>query len=216
MLLYLLQAPLAYRMARRLRAAQEERERLLLGILAASDRERPRIAADLHDGVVQGLAGTTFTLAAEADRAQPADPAAAGPMRSAARDLRRWVRELRSLLVTMSRRRCAPRACRSSLTDLVASLEGRGIAVTVSVDVAGRARRDERGPPYRVAQEAVRNVVRHAGARHVVGCGRPGTATTTDAHPHATTAGGSTPATPAGTAASGSSSSAAGAVPWAG
>ena len=50
-LLYLLQAPLAYRMARRLRRSQEEREALLVGALAASDRERSRIAADLHDGV---------------------------------------------------------------------------------------------------------------------------------------------------------------------
>ena len=167
-LLYLLQAPLAYRMARRLRRSQEEREALLLGTLAASDRERAAIAADLHDGVVQGLAGTSFTLAAEADRAASADPAAAGAMRSAASDLRRWVRELRSLLVTIVPPALRAQGLRSSLTDLVASLEGRGIAVTVSVDDVGPLDETSEILLYRAAQEGVRNVVRHAGATAVV------------------------------------------------
>jgi signal transduction histidine kinase len=166
-LLYLLQAPLAYRMARRLRRSQEEREALLLGTLAASDRERAAIAADLHDGVVQGLAGTSFTLAAEADRAGANDPAAAGAMRSAAADLRRWVRELRSLLVTIVPPALRAQGLRSSLTDLVASLEGRGIAVTV--DVGDDVALDETSEilVYRAAQEGVRNIVRHAGATAV-------------------------------------------------
>jgi signal transduction histidine kinase len=167
-LLYLLQAPLAYRMARRLRRSQEEREALLLGTLAASDRERAAIAADLHDGVVQGLAGTSFTLAAEADRAGPTDPAAAGAMRSAAGDLRRWVRELRSLLVTIVPPALRAQGLRSSLTDLVASLEGRGIAVTVSVDDIGPLDETSEILLYRAAQEGVRNVVRHADATAVV------------------------------------------------
>jgi two-component system NarL family sensor kinase len=167
-LLYLLQAPLAYRMARRLRRVQEEREALLLGTLAASDRERSAIAADLHDGVVQGLAGTSFTLAAEADRADARDPAAARAMRSAAGDLRRWVRELRSLLVTIVPPALRAQGLRSSLTDLVAGLEGRGIAVTVSVDDVGPLDETSEILLYRAAQEGVRNVVRHADATSVV------------------------------------------------
>jgi len=43
-LLYVVQAPLAYRMAVRLRAAQDERERLLVSSLAAADRDRGRPA----------------------------------------------------------------------------------------------------------------------------------------------------------------------------
>ena len=74
-LLYLVQAPLAYRMARRLRRSQEERETLLLASLAAADRERVMIAADLHDGVVQGLAGASFSLSAAAGRARHSDAA---------------------------------------------------------------------------------------------------------------------------------------------
>ena len=48
--------PLAWSLARRLRRGQEERERLLLRAIEASELERRRIASDLHDGVVQDLA----------------------------------------------------------------------------------------------------------------------------------------------------------------
>jgi signal transduction histidine kinase len=167
-LLYLLQAPLAYRMARRLRRSQEEREALLVGALAASDRERAAIAADLHDGVVQGLAGASFTLSAEADRAGAADPAAARAMRTAAADLRRWVRELRSLVVTIVPPALHAQGLGPSLTDLAATLEGRGIAVTVDVGDVDALDETTEALVYRAAQEGVRNVVRHADATAVV------------------------------------------------
>jgi two-component system NarL family sensor kinase len=166
-LLYLLQAPLAYRMARRLRRSQEEREALLVGALAASDRERAQIAADLHDGVVQGLAGTSFVLSAEADRVDAAQPDAARVMTSAAGDLRRWVRELRSLLVTIVPPALRAQGLRASLTDLTAGLESRGIAVTVEADDVGQLDTATEGLLYRAAQEGVRNITRHADATTV-------------------------------------------------
>lgn len=167
-LLYLLQAPLAYRLARRLQRSQEEREALLLRALSATDRERAAIAADLHDGVVQELAGTSFTLAAEADRAAATDPDGARVMRSAAADLRRWVRELRSLIVTIVPPALHAQGLRSTLTDLAATLEARGIAVTVAVDDIGPVDETSEVPAYRAAQEGVRNVVRHAEATQVL------------------------------------------------
>ena len=53
--LELVQIPLAWSLARRLRAGQLQRERLLQHALQASDMERRRIASDLHDGVVPAL-----------------------------------------------------------------------------------------------------------------------------------------------------------------
>ncbi len=64
--LWLLQLPLAWRLARRLRRGQEEREQLLRQALDASDRERRRIASDLHDGIVQDFTGRALQLDAEA------------------------------------------------------------------------------------------------------------------------------------------------------
>ena len=50
--------------ALRLRQRQRERESLLRRALESSDVERRRIASELHDGVVQDLAGVAFNLAA--------------------------------------------------------------------------------------------------------------------------------------------------------
>ena len=84
--LLLIQVPLAWSMARRLQRGHRERERLLTSSVEASAQERRRIAADLHDGVVQDLAGVAFglaPLAADAarrgDAARPADPARGDP-----------------------------------------------------------------------------------------------------------------------------------------
>jgi len=166
-LLYLVQAPLAYRMARRLRRSQDEREALLLAALAASDRERATIAADLHDGIVQGLAGASYSLSAAAGPAWGTDPGAAQVMAGTAADLRRWVRELRSLVVTITPPQLHVQGLATSLADLAATLEVRGLAVTV--DVSGTEQLDETTETlvYRAAQEAVRNIVRHADASAV-------------------------------------------------
>ncbi|MDQ1688248.1 MAG: hypothetical protein QOK42_1223 [Frankiaceae bacterium] len=161
-LLYLVQAPLAYRMARRLKRSQDEREALLLASLAASDRERATIAADLHDGVVQGLAGASFSLSAAAERSSDADTAATAA--TTAKDLRRWVRELRSLVVTITPPTLHAQGLATSLRDLAATLEVRGISTTVEVQDTDELDFDTETLLYRGAQEAVRNVVRHADA----------------------------------------------------
>jgi two-component system, NarL family, sensor kinase len=176
-LLYLVQAPLAYRMARRLKRSQDEREALLLSSLAASDKERATIASDLHDGVVQGLAGASMSLSAGAGRARAIDPASAKVMTSTATDLRRWMRELRSLVVTITPPQLHVQGLATSLADLAATLEVRGL--TVTVDVTGTEQLDETTETlvYRAAQEAIRNIVRHADASTVTLCvARVGTA----------------------------------------
>jgi signal transduction histidine kinase len=167
LLLYTIQAPLAYRMARRLKRSQDERETLLLGALAASDRERARIAGDLHDGVVQGLAGASFSLSAGAARYRGRDAEGADVMASAATDLRRWVRELRSLVVTITPPALHAQGLAASLADLASTLEGRGLRVTVDVQDSEGLDESSETLLYRAAQEAVRNVVRHAHAHSV-------------------------------------------------
>jgi len=166
-LLYLVQAPLAYRMASQLKRSQDEREAMLLASLAASDKERATIASDLHDGVVQGIAGASYSLSAAAKRVHNTDPETARIMTTTATDLRRWVRELRSLVVTIIPPQLHAQGLASSLADLAATLEVRGLAV--SLDVTGTAGIDETTETviYRAAQEAVRNIVRHADARSV-------------------------------------------------
>jgi len=76
------------------------------------------------------------------------------------------VRELRSLVVTITPPQLHVQGLATSLADLAATLEVRGLTVTVDVDVIGTEELDETTETlvYRAAQEAVRNIVRHADA----------------------------------------------------
>ena len=167
-LLYLVKIGFTYRLTRSLNTVQEEREQLLVTALAAADRERTLIASDLHDGVVQGLAGASYTLTDTANRTRTAgQPELADSLAETARSLRQWVRELRSLIVTVTPPALHSDGLHATLTDLVASLEARRIDVELDVRVDGRLTETSESLVYRVAQEAVRNIVRHANASNV-------------------------------------------------
>ena len=71
--------PLGWILARRLQRVGREREEALQRSLDMSDRERRRIAGDLHDGPVQELAGLSMRLSASAEHA--ADPTQRGAAR---------------------------------------------------------------------------------------------------------------------------------------
>ncbi len=166
--LYAVQIPLAYGLATRLRRARSDRERALADALAASDQERRRIAADLHDGVVQGLAGVSYTLSAVADRAAAdSHTATADVVRRAGQDLRSWVRELRTLVVTIAPPKLHDAGLAAALEDLRGSLTTRGIAVTTDIGTLPKLDPQVETLAFRVAQEAVRNVIKHADARTV-------------------------------------------------
>src|SRR5438270_7800595 len=99
LLLYLVQVPMAWSMARSLQQGQQERERLLQRAIDASDAERRRIARDLHDGVVQSLAGVSYSLTAAADRLPDngkgnGQVEVAAELRQAAADTRQSMRDL--------------------------------------------------------------------------------------------------------------------------
>src|SRR5690348_6352924 len=68
LLLVALMIPLLWRLTSRIRAAHRQREALLQRAVDASADERRRIAATLHDGVVQELAGASFSVSGAADR----------------------------------------------------------------------------------------------------------------------------------------------------
>src|SRR5437588_2432966 len=169
LLLFLVQVPLAWSMARGLRQGQEERERLLQRAIDASDAERRRIARDLHDGVVQSLAGVSYSLAAAADRLDGGrDGAAVGDaLRQAAADTRRSMRELRSLIVEIAPPNLYEEGLDSAVGELVAPLAAEGVETSVDIDDAAAPSAGTQTLLYRVAQEAVRNVAAHANATRV-------------------------------------------------
>ena len=168
LILYLVQIPLAYSLARRLRARQREREELLRRAIDASDLERRRIAADLHDSAVQRLAGVSLSLAASANAVSDTDGGEA--RRALARgsaETRETIRELRTLLVDIYPPTLQRSGLRAAVDDLVAPLRTAGIAVSVSIPAPLDLPGDTEALLYRVAQEALRNARTHGEATTV-------------------------------------------------
>jgi signal transduction histidine kinase len=167
-ILFLVQVPLAWSLARRVERSRAEEQRLLRSSLDAGETERRHIAADLHDGVVQSLVGTSLSLSAGAEEAKRADlPALGHRLDEAAGDLRQGVRDLRSLIVAIAPPRLHDEGLAAALDDLVSPLSTRGMDATLHVHGDLALPTGTETLLYRGAQEALRNVVRHAGARTV-------------------------------------------------
>lgn len=151
---------LAVRMARRLDRDRERREELLVYAVNASEAERRRIAADLHDGVVQDLAGVAFSLSALGARTP--DPAQAEQLDAAADHTRRAVGSLRTLLVDIYPPNLREAGLAAALHDLAERLDCPvAVDVPAGLDLPPRCEQ----AIYRIAREAVHNIRKHARAR---------------------------------------------------
>jgi two-component system NarL family sensor kinase len=163
-LLWLVQVPLAWRLARRLQRSREDREALLVQALEASADERRRIAADLHDGVVQDLAGISYSLSALVEQESGRSPAelreAVGEAAAATRGT---MRRLRSALVEINPANLRAAGLEAALVDAAAALSADGVETTVEV-TGDPLPEDVERLFYRGATEAIRNVRAHAGA----------------------------------------------------
>lgn len=153
---------LAWRMARRLDRERQDREDLLMYAVNASEAERRRIAADLHDGVVQDLAGVSFGLSALAQSAD--DPKAQGQIETAALRTRKAVGSLRTLLVDIYPPNLSDAGLAAALTDLVQSLD-----CDVTLEIEEQLALDDRCEQsfYRIARETLQNVAKHSQADRV-------------------------------------------------
>jgi two-component system NarL family sensor kinase len=164
-LIVLIQVPLVWSLTRRLQRGNEEREALLGSAISASAHERQRVASYLHDGPVQEIAGLAYGLAPLADRATArGETADAGVLGGTIEHLRRTVRDLRSLLVELHPPNLAAVGLAAAIADLVSPLETSDVRVSISIDGADRLDRERAALVYRVAQEAIRNVIAYADA----------------------------------------------------
>ena len=136
-----------------------QRGRLYQALLKAQESERARIARDLHDGVGQALTGISLMLDGAADPAR--------------------LQNLKDLVgQTLQDVRQLSRALRPSLLDQIglgSALKeyGRevaqrsGLGVNVVVHLPYRLHEDQDIALYRIVQEALTNIVRHARAKNV-------------------------------------------------
>jgi two-component system, NarL family, sensor kinase len=164
-LLEVIQLPLAWRMARRLRHRQEERERLMQAAIESSENERRRIASDLHDGAVQQLAGIAMSLSGvEPNARKLEDPLIADTIARAASGTRESMRQLRTLLVELYPPNLEAAGLGAALRQLSERLTARGLTVNLDIPEQLEVPRRASALLYRAAQEGVRNIISHAEA----------------------------------------------------
>jgi signal transduction histidine kinase len=149
------------RLHRRLAAREQAAERFAEQVIAAQEAERRRLAGDIHDGITQQLVSVAYHLDAAAD-AVGRNGEVAGRELDRARELT----DLTLLEVHAALAGLRPPVLEDlGLADALASLARSVAQVPVSV-----AADDCRLPEhmeialYRIAQEALQNVVKHAGA----------------------------------------------------
>jgi signal transduction histidine kinase len=168
--LLVLLVPLVWALLVRARRARLQRELLMKRALEASEEERRRIAASLHDGVVQQLAAASFTAAGHAEQAAAAGaPQLAAGLQAVASTVRDSIAGLRSLLVDIYPPSLSTSGLAVALRDLARTTTATDavLATDIEAHTADALPLPAQEATFRVAQEALRNVVRHSGAEHV-------------------------------------------------
>ncbi|MGA8017047.1 MAG: ATP-binding protein [Candidatus Dormiibacterota bacterium] len=163
----------AHEQARIQEAQAREREALLRKTADASqraadasERERRHIASDLHDGVIQDIAGVMMSLAAARSRIGEADPPLDEFLQRADEIGHRVTRDLRSMMIELAPPELELHGLRGALQQLLGRLQREDIKSHLDCEDL------DVDPPrlrlvHRVVQEAMRNAIKHAGCRNL-------------------------------------------------
>ncbi|OFI37356.1 two-component sensor histidine kinase [Arthrobacter sp. SW1] len=152
----------AVRLARRIQSYQAVRHSLLRRAIEASDLERRRIARELHDEVIQDLSGLAYALESE----ERQGPVAGRSLFTNARTLLQDnVRTLRAMTSELYPPDLGELGLKASLLRLAMPLQEHGISVRVDVPDEVDLDRERTAIFYRVAREALANVMKHSSAQ---------------------------------------------------
>ena len=153
-------------------AHQKEREELLQKAVEASEAERRRIARDLHDGVVQNLAGMAFALSATASELKSATATNGNSkmlelLESSADETRAAMKDLRTLIIELAPPTLRREGLHAALLEVLRDIKRKGTKTKLDLPPNLRLREDRAALIFRVAQEVLRNVAAHAKAKNV-------------------------------------------------
>jgi len=151
--------------ARLREAVSKQQEQETRAVLDAEERERRRIAGDLHDGVGQLLSAALINLAYLNKGITQGNPPDTSVMDNALQLVKDSYDEMRSISHQMMPNALLKAGLASSIKEFLDKIDGKQIKVYL--DVVGLDERlDDQTETvlYRAIQESVNNVVKHAGA----------------------------------------------------
>src|SRR3954447_1646540 len=166
LLLEMAMLPLAISLARRVDRAKAQESRMLEHAVSGADLERRRIVRNLHDGLIQDLAGLGYAIPLLASKLPKTQDSALA--RRALDDLavavERDVASLRTLITDVYPTNMQRGGLQDAVDLLVRSATSSGLAVTTDVDGGVEESLTVAQLAFRVIREGLRNVVEHARA----------------------------------------------------
>jgi signal transduction histidine kinase len=139
---------------------------MLRRIVEAQEMERRRLARELHDETGQAL--TSILLGVKAIRAAATSAEAEVAESDVRAQIVQALQDVRALAVELRPAALDDFGLVAALERLAETFEARsGLVTVVQANVAGRLPTEVETVLYRVVQEALTNVVKHAGAEHV-------------------------------------------------
>jgi signal transduction histidine kinase len=156
-------------MTANLSSARERATGILERTVESGEQERSRLAAELHDGPVQRMTGVLYGLERAGLRLERGE---IGDVSGLIDDLKakvsEEVRALRNLMSELRPPVLDERGLGAALADYVNGFESReGLGCTLDVDIAHRLSPSLETTMYRVVQESLANVSKHAHAANV-------------------------------------------------
>ena len=149
----------------RLADQQEEHARRRLG------EERLRIAREVHDVVAHAMVAINVQAGVAAHRLDQDPEQARTALRAIKQTSGEALSDLRATLGVLrgedTEAPVAPAASLGDLEELTAGLRGTGVQVRIDLGETGELPAAVHAAGYRIVQEALTNVLRHAGAAHV-------------------------------------------------
>jgi two-component system NarL family sensor kinase len=175
LVLGLLLVPLAYSLARRVARYERERQAMIRLAVEASSAERRRVAGELHDGVIQDLAGVGYALTALdtqiAGLGNGESSPPVGALRATLRTAQRLVhddvlalRELTGIQYAADSGAADPAA---ALRVIVDGMREEGMLAEMVVEDLPQLPTAHRAALIRVGREALRNAAKHAPGANV-------------------------------------------------
>jgi signal transduction histidine kinase len=153
-------------LVRDIERAGQERRSLFDRTLQATEQERTEVAAELHDGPIQRLTALAYELEHAKQQLLRASPQeGTRRLERAQAALSAEVQGLRQLMVSLRPPTLDEVGLEAALRDQVGAFARRsGVDCSLRVALDGRLGRELETVVYRITQEALHNVARHAQA----------------------------------------------------